>query len=62
MNLTGTIFGYDPGGDSKHGVAFFSYKQESTSTLSISPSRTNALTAASSAALLLIFEHLDNSQ
>jgi len=26
MNLTGTILGYDPGGNSSHGVAFFSYE------------------------------------
>ena len=27
MSLTGTIFGYDPGGNSSHGVAFFSYEE-----------------------------------
>ena len=26
MNITGTIMGYDPGGNSNHGVAFFSYE------------------------------------
>lgn len=25
MKITGTIIGYDPGGNSNHGVAFFSY-------------------------------------
>lgn len=29
MKLTGTILGYDPGGNSSHGVAFVNYEQGS---------------------------------
>lgn len=27
MNLAGTVLGYDPGGNSSHGVAAFTYEQ-----------------------------------
>ena len=41
-DLTGTVLGYDPGGNDSHGVALFRYHQGSLADTEISTQRTAA--------------------